>query len=185
MDTGSPLSENEPSRQFVYNRVAYSYLSCARSFAASAPSLARSTPSLARSTPSLARSTPSSARRPLRPPEGPLGLRVGPSGPPEGPSGPPRRRVGSSSSDGCVGSSSVAVCWSWCCSAPHSGQKLAASSGSCALQFGQDSSSCCSWVCSSVNALFSLTPGVPFRVGYIPLRVEDKAPLLLARNTLL
>jgi hypothetical protein len=56
---------------------------------------------------------------------------------------------------------------------PHSGQKLAASSRSCAPQFGQDSSSCS--VCSSVNALFSLAPGVPFRVGYIPMRVEAKA----------
>src|SRR5919112_3361024 len=74
-------------------------------------------------------------------------------------------------------SSSVTVCWSWCCSAPHSGQKLAASSGSCAPQFWQDSSSCCSWVYSSVNALFSLAPGGPSRGA------DGHAPLLLARNT--
>ena len=157
----------------MYNSVAYSYLSCALSFACCARSFADSAPSLARSTPSLARSTPSLARRPLRPPDGPLGLREGPSGPPEGPSGPPIRVGSSSSSDGCVGSSLVAACWS-CCSAPHSGQNLAASSGSCAPQFGQDSSSC-SWVCSSVNAFFSLAGGVPFRVGYIPMRVEAEA----------
>jgi hypothetical protein len=71
---------------------------------------------------------------------------------------------------------------SWGSSAPHSGQKLAATSDSCAPQFGQDSSCCCSWVCSSVNALFSLAAGVSFCVGYIPLRAEDKAHLLLATS---
>ena len=70
-------------------------------------------------------------------------------------------------------------------SVPHLGQK-AASSGTCALQFGQDSSSSCPWVCSSVTVLFSLAPpGVPFRVGYIPMRVEAKAHLLIARSALL
>jgi hypothetical protein len=194
------VSEKTPYRQSVYNRLADSYLSrarsfaCrARSFACRARSFAAAAPSLARSTPSLARSTPSLARRPLLR-DGPLGLREGPSISPEGPSGPRRRLRGansSSSSGGCACSSLVAVCWP-CCSAPHLGQKLtassgsslpqfeqnwtvcwgisvphlgqklASSSGSCVPQLGQDSSSC-SWVCSSVNALFSLAPlGLPF-----------------------
>src|SRR5215204_2344127 len=156
--TGSSVSEKGSSRQVVYKRVAYYYLSCAlffprcaRSFAAFVRSFAAFVRSLARSTPSLARSTPSLARRPLlRPPEGPLGLREGPSGPPEGPlglrigpSGPregpsgPRRVGCSSSEEGCVGSSLVAAAWS-CCSAPHFGQKLTASSGSSSPQFEQN-----------------------------------------------
>jgi hypothetical protein len=63
---------------------------------------------------------------------------------------------------------------------PHFGQKLAASSGSCVPQFGQDSSSCS--VCSSVNEFFSLGSGADFPIGYIPMRVEAKAHLLLARS---
>ena len=183
------------------------------SLARSTPSLARSTPSLARRP--LLRDGPLGLREgPSISPEGPEGPPEGPSGPRR--RRLLRGANSSSSSGGCACSSLVAVCWP-CCSAPHLGQKLtsssgssspqfeqnsvvssgssvphlgqkAASSGTCALQFGQDSScSCCSWVCSSVTGLFSLAPpGVPFRVGYILMGVEAKAhlPLLLARSAL-
>src|SRR5215208_6775152 len=96
--TGSSVSEKGSSRQVVYKRVAYYYLSCAlffprcaRSFAAFVPSLARSTPSLARRPLLRPPEGPLGLREgPSSPPEGPLGLRIGPSGPREGPSGPRR-----------------------------------------------------------------------------------------------